>query len=93
MPSQLLGLLLLLHLSGMLQPRQNQPVQKSRAKAPTPTPGGPPSAQGAHGISQGFKGAQAPILGGLGSMKNTVGLYPHQMNPSPNVYSWMAGVR
>lgn len=90
----LLGLLMLLHLAGVFHPPQGQPAQKPQQKpSPKPQPGprGLPQAQGAAGIGQGFKGSQGPVIGGLGSMQNSVGLHPHQLNPSP--YTWMAGVR
>lgn len=94
---------MLLHLAGVFRPQQ-QPAQHpgqqpSNPNAPTRAlpqglqgMGGRPQAQGAHGIGQGYHGVQAPVTGGLGSMKNTVGLYPHQQQP-PNPFTMLAGVQ
>lgn len=103
MPGNLLGLILLLHLAGAF--RQPGPSTSQGQQAPKrpegpqgignalgqtllPSVGGP-SAQGPHGIGQGYHGGLGPVMGGLGSMRNQAGLYPHQQNP----FSFMAGVR
>jgi hypothetical protein len=94
MPQGLLGLLLLLHLAGAFRQPQPQHAPMQRP-APTPTPPakGSPQAQGAHGIGQGYQGSLAAVRGGLGSLQNTAGLHPHQMNPQQNPFSFLAGLR
>ena len=86
MPQNLLMLLLMLHLSGLMrsQGAQARPNKAQRPRQPQPSmqrPGGAPAAQGAHGMAQGFHGMMAPSTGGVGSLKNQAGLYPHQQNP------------
>lgn len=92
----LLGLLLLLHLAGALRQhhgsmpaRQAGPVQHPGRRPAPQRPGGSPQAQGPSGMSQGYHGVFAPITGGTASMKNTAGLYPHQINP----FSLLSGAR
>lgn len=87
-------MLLMVHHSrnqGANQTRPQQPHQPQGQNPPL-IGGGTPAQQGVHGKSQGFHGSLAPILGGLGSMQNTVGQHEHQTAPF-NPLSFLASVQ
>lgn len=49
------------------------------SQSPTPMGGKQvQAAQGANGMTQGHMGGTAPMAGGLGSLYNQMGMYPHQ---------------
>lgn len=94
----ILPLLILAHLAGVAhghglaqQKGGAQPKPAPRPQPQRPQGSGVPQAQGGAGVGQGFHGNMAPVTGGLGSLMNTGGLYPHQQNPAPHPLAFLGG--